>query len=356
MSRNYTVCLKMRGLNVIIFYYQIERRNTVKKSLIILFLIIFVLSLAGCSSSESDMQEPEFGIAATVFPAYDFARQIAGDRLPVSLVVPAGSDIHSFEPTAKDIIKMENWLVVCNGGESESWVEQIFESSDTKLQPIYMMDCVDVVEEELKEGMVEVPHSHDGEECTEDHEHEEEEEHEHEPEFDEHVWTSPVNAVKICTEICRRLCEIDPEGAEYYKANLADYSAKLMELDGQFRHVVENASSNTLVFADRFPVRYFVEEYDLDYYAAYPGCISQSEPSVRTVVFLIDRVREYKTPAVMYIEFSNEKMADIICEDTGCKKLLFHSCHNVSAKEFEEGITYMELMRSNLESLKEALG
>ena len=197
MSRNYTVCLKMRGLNVIIFYYQIERRNTVKKSLIILFLIIFVLSLAGCSSSESDMQEPEFGIAATVFPAYDFARQIAGDRLPVSLVVPAGSDIHSFEPTAKDIIKMENWLVVCNGGESESWVEQIFESSDTKLQPIYMMDCVDVVEEELKEGMVEVPHSHDGEECTEDHEHEEEEEHEHEPEFDEHVWTSPVNAVKI---------------------------------------------------------------------------------------------------------------------------------------------------------------
>ena len=332
-----------------------------KKSLISLFLIIFALSFSACSSSDSIGEEPEFGIAATVFPAYDFARQIAGDRMPVSLVVPAGSDIHSFEPTAKDIIKMENWLVVCNGGESESWVEQIFESSPTAHEPIYMMDCVDVVEEELKEGMVEVPHSHDGEECTEDHEHEHEEEaqheeeHEHEPEFDEHVWTSPVNAVKICTEICHRLCEIDPEGAEYYKANLESYSAKLLELDKQFREVVESSDSKTLVFADRFPVRYFVEEYGLDYYAAYPGCISQSEPSVRTVVFLIDRVREYSTPAVFYIEFSNEKMADIICEDTGCKKLLFHSCHNVSAEQFENGITYLELMSSNLESVKEAL-
>ena len=129
-----------------------------------------------------------------------------------------------------------------------------------------------------------------------------------------------------------------------------------MELDAEFRKAVDEANGHTLIFADRFPVRYFTEEYGLEYFAAYPGCISQSEPSVRTVVYLIDRVREHKTPAVLFIEFSNEKMADIICEDTGCKKLLFHSCHNVSAEEFKNGISYLELMYSNLNSLKEALG
>lgn len=326
------------------------------KRIIALILILAALfSLTACATEESTGEDAEFGIAATVFPAYDFARQIAGERLPVKLIVPPGADTHSFEPTAKDIITMENWLVVCNGGESEHWVEEVFEGHDSFIEPICMMDCVDVVEEELKEGMVDVPHTHDGVECTEDHAHEEYE-HGEEAEYDEHVWTSPVNAVKICREICDRLCEIDPEGQDYYRENLANYAAELEALDKDFRAVVEAASSKTLIFADRFPVRYFVEEYGLEYFAAYPGCISQSEPSVRTVVYLIDRVREHKTPAVFYVEFSNEKMADIICEDTGCKKLLFHSCHNVSADEFDAGISYLQLMRSNLETLKEALG
>ena len=321
--------------------------------------LILILAAAFCftaCSSENAEESAEFGIAATVFPAYDFARQIAGDRMPVKLIIPPGSDLHSFEPTAKDIITMENWLVVCNGGESEHWVEEVFEGKENHYEPIYMMDCVDVVEEELKEGMVEVPHSHEGEECTEDHDHEEEHDEHEEAEYDEHVWTSPANAIKICQTICERLCAIDPEGEEYYRENLNSYTAQLEKLDRAFRSVVDAASNRTLIFADRFPVRYFVEEYGLDYFAAYPGCISQSEPSVKTVVFLIDRVREYETPAVLYIEFSNEKMADIICEDTGCKKLLFHSCHNVSAEQFDSGVSYLQLMESNLVTLKEALG
>ena len=325
-----------------------------KKSIVSFILIFFSLMLCACQGDPETGGDADFGIAATVFPAYDFARQIAGDRIPVKLIVPAGSDIHSFEPTAKDIITMKNWLLVANGGHSEAWVEEIVHDCAARYEPIYMMDCVQVVEEEVVEGMELVPHSHDGEECTEDHGHEDE--HEKESEFDEHVWTSPVNAVKICEEICRRLCEIDPDGAEFYTANLESYSAKLKKLDADFREAVESAQSNTLIFADRFPVRYFTEEYGLEYFAAYPGCISQSEPSVRTVVYLIDRVREHSTPAVLYIEFSNEKMADIICEDTGCGKLLFHSCHNVSEDEFKSGVTYLELMQSNLESLKEALG
>ena len=127
-------------------------------------------------------------------------------------------------------------------------------------------------------------------------------------------------------------------------------------LDADFRSVIANAKRHTLIFADRFPVRYFVEEYGLDYFAAFPGCADDAEPSARTVAFLIDRVREEQAPAVLYIEFSNQKMADIVCEDTGCKKLLFNSCHNVTADQLRGGVTYLELMRGNLETVKEALG
>ncbi|MDO4983264.1 MAG: metal ABC transporter substrate-binding protein, partial [Eubacteriales bacterium] len=172
----------------------------------------------------------------------------------------------------------------------------------------------------------------------------------------EHVWTSPVNAVLICREIANALCEVDPENSGQYSRSCDEYCAKLKELDAQFRSIVENASCSTVVFADRFPVRYFVEEYGLEYFAAFPGCAEDTEPSARTVAYLIDRVREYKTPAVFFIEFSNEKMADIICEDTGCAKLLFHSCHNVSAQAFEDGVSYLELMKGNALNLKEALG
>ena len=172
----------------------------------------------------------------------------------------------------------------------------------------------------------------------------------------EHVWTSPVNAQLICRAISAALCQADPAHASDYTARCVDYCAELQELDADFRGVIANAKRHTLIFADRFPVRYFVEEYGLDYFAAFPGCADDAEPSARTVAFLIDRVREEQAPAVLYIEFSNQKMADIVCEDTGCEKLLFNSCHNVTADQLRGGVTYLELMRGNLETVKEALG
>ena len=326
-----------------------------KRTLALLIVFCLCICLCGC---ESSLQRPteEFGIVTTVFPAYDFARNIAGNRLPVYLLVPPGAESHSFEPAAQDIMLLENWFLVCNGGESEVWLEEFTEGESMKVQPLYMMDCVETVTEELKEGMQQLPHSHSEDEHCEHEEHEHEE-HDHgdEMEFDEHVWTSPANAVLICREICRRLCELDSENSDYYMANTDTYCEKLLELDSRFRQLTENSSCRTLIFADRFPVRYFVEEYELDYFAAFPGCSDQAEPSARTVAFLIDKVREDSIPAVFHIEFSNEKMADIICEDTGCKKLLFHSCHNVSAEDFKSGISYLELMEQNYESLKEAL-
>ena len=176
------------------------------------------------------------------------------------------------------------------------------------------------------------------------------------PEYDEHVWTSPRNAAAICRRICAELCAIDPEGAEDYRANCERYCAELDALDAAFRETVAQGKLRTLVFADRFPVRYFVEEYGLDYFAAFPGCADDTEPSARTVAFLIDRVREQEIPAVLYIEYSNQKMADVICEDTHCRKALFHSCHTVSAADLAKGASYLKLMWDNVESVKEALG
>lgn len=306
---------------------------------IISFILCFAMFivLCACSDAETEDRSEGLSIVTTLFPAYDFVREIAGENNTVTLLVPPGSEAHSFEPTPKDIITIEKCdLLICNGGESEAWLDEILDGLDNEIRFISMLDCVNALTEEIKDGMQ--TKEEGGEE------------------YDEHVWTSPLNAALISEEICKVLCEISPENAESFNDNCKAYCAQLYELDEEFRTVVEAARFDTLVFADRFPVRYFVEEYGLGYFAAFPGCADDAEPSAKTVAFLIDRVREYNIPAVLYIEFSNEKMADIICEDTGCRKLLFHSCHNVSAEDIKNGVSYLELMRSNLVSVKEALG
>lgn len=313
-------------------------------------ILICTLCLALCACGQQ-VQAPEtdggVNIVATVFPAYDFARQIAGDDGNVTLLIPPGSEAHSYEPTPQDIIRIQNCdLLVCNGGESEAWLDEILSGMGNEIPTVVMLDCVDALTEEDKDGMqVHKHHDHD-------HDHDEHED----EEYDEHVWTSPVNVQLICRAISAALCQADPANASDYTARCVDYCAELQELDADFRGVIANAKRHTLIFADRFPVRYFVEEYGLDYFAAFPGCADDAEPSARTVAFLIDRVREEQAPAVLYIEFSNQKMADIVCEDTGCEKLLFNSCHNVTADQLRGGVTYLELMRGNLETVKEALG
>ena len=297
-------------------------------------LLCLCLMLCGCTAQpEKPHDETKLQIVCTSFPAYDFAREIAGDRAELTLLIKPGSEVHSYEPTPKDMIRIqESDLFICNGGESEQWAKTLI---TPELNTIYMMDCVDTVEESA-DGIY---NAEDGE-----------------PELDEHVWTSPLNAIKISEEICNALCKLDTDNAEAYKTNFAAYKAQLMALDREFRQVIKNSGKHTLVFADRFPMRYFALEYGLDCYAAFPGCSSETEPSAKTVAYLIDRVREDKIPAVLYMEFSNQKMADVICEDTGCKKLPFYSAHSVSAEQFEQGASYLDLMRINLNSLKEALG
>lgn len=299
-------------------------------------LFVLCLALSGCTAPTDEAKDPtKLQIVCSCFPAYDFAREIAGEHAQLTLLIKPGTEVHSYEPTPRDVERIADCdLFICNGGESEEWVSELV-SSEQKI--IFMMDCVTAVEES-DEGI----YAAEGEEA--------------EPELDEHVWTSPKNAVLICNELCRAFCELDPDNSAEYKARLKGYTGELDALDKALRETVESARRSTLVFADRFPMRYFTLEYGLEYFAAFPGCASQTEPSAKTVAFLIDRVREENIPAVLYMEFSNEKMADIICEDTGCRKLPFYSAHSVSAQQFENGVTYLDLMRLNLSSLKEALG
>ena len=283
-----------------------------------------LLSLAACGvrGGEADAEGQSnsgLTIVTTLFPAYDFARELCGGRCEIVLLVPPGAEAHSYEPTPQDLLRIQSCdLLICNGGESEAWLDTLH-----------------------KEGMQRIREEEAGED---------------EIEYDEHVWTSPRNAAVICRAICEELCALDEAGAEEYRGNCESYCAKLDELDAAFRDVVAGARGNCLVFADRFPARYFVEEYGLDYFAAFPGCADDTEPSARTVAFLIDRVREQDIPAVLYIEYSDQKMADVVCEDTGCEKRLFHTCHTVSAEDLKNGATYLGLMWANTESVKEALG
>jgi zinc transport system substrate-binding protein len=307
-----------------------------KKLIITIISFCMLLPLCGCKGGSYESGGQGLNIITTVFPAYDFAKELAGDKANVCLLVPPGSESHSYEPTAQDILKLQSCdLLIYNGGESESWVEDILDSMDGEIPTLVMLDCVDALEEEVKEGM--------------------QAEVEDELEYDEHVWTSPRNAAIIAEAIGDELCAIDAGNADYYSKRTNEYCAQLLELDDEFRALISGSDTKTMIFADRFPARYFVEEYGLDYYAAFPGCADDTEPSAKTVAFLIDKVKAENVKAVFYIEFSNQKMADVISEETGCEKLLFHCCHNVTRSQLDEGVSYLGLMEQNLETLREAL-
>ncbi|MDR1621288.1 MAG: metal ABC transporter substrate-binding protein [Synergistaceae bacterium] len=288
----------------------------------------------------------KINIVTTIFPPYDFTREVAQDEAEITMLLRPGSETHSYEPTPQDIIKIQNCDVfIYVGGESDEWVKNVLKAIDApKMQIVTLMDCVSVVEEEIVEGMQE-----------EEEEEEEEEGHVHEEEYDEHVWTSPRNAKLIVQKISGTLCEVDAVNADAYKKNTAACLEKLDKLDAELKKVVDGAARKTLVFGDRFPFRYFADAYGLSYFAAFPGCSTETEASAATVAFLIDKVEAEKIPVVFHIELSNEKIADTICEATGAKNLLLHACHNISRDDFQKGATYLGLMTANIDALKQAL-
>lgn len=311
-----------------------------KKNIVTILLLILTASVfCGCSGVDfnGSTQSGKLKIVTTIFPQYDFARQVAGDKAEISMLLYPGAESHSFEPTPQDIIKIrEADLFIYTGGESDTWIKNLIKSSE--LNSSKVISLMETVEQD---DLIFEEHSHEG--------------NMHNDYYDEHVWTSVENAQEVVEEICERLCVIDPSNKAYYELNAKNYISRLEELDAKFENIVEASKRKEIVFGDRFPFKYFAHEYGLNYYSAYPGCSAEAEPDAQTVSDLIDLVNNRKIPIVFYVEFSNEKTADVICEATNAKKLLFHSCHNVTKAEFESGITYIDLMNKNAENLREGL-
>lgn len=306
-----------------------------KRLTALLLAAVMAFSLCACAAPDEAGDSGKLKIVATIFPQYDFARQIAGDLADVTMLLSPGEETHTYDPSPADIITIGSAdIFIYGGGESDTWIDGVLSSLDTSgMTLISMMDVCELLEEEGEE------HEHGHEEDV----------------YDEHVWTSPVNSMKIVEAIADALCAVDGDNQSVYRANEEAYLTRLTELDSSFRDVVGGASRNTLVFGDRFPLLYFAREYGLDYHAAFPGCASNTEPSAATVAALIDRVKAENIPIVFKIELSNGKTADTIAEASGARVETFYTCHTISKDDFEAGETYLSLMERNLDLLKEAL-
>lgn len=368
-----------------------RKTEFLRKSVVFIVTISMILGMTGCGKTTEKEDNYRLKIVTSLFPYYDMARAVIGDvkGIDLKMTVTPGQDSHSFEPTPSDVIQMENAdMLIYNGGSLETWIDTLLDSLNNKNQiQMKMMDYVDVLNEEIVEGMdtrfeehdhdehshkednhnkekhkedshseenhKEDNHSEDSSNDSEFHNEDSEEEHE---ETDEHIWTSPVNEIIMTEKICETLSKALPEEKENFQKNAENYISQLKELDNEFRTIVENAKINEIIFADKFPLQYFAKEYGLKYYAAFPGCGSDMEPSAKTIGFLVDKIKEDNIKAVFYLELSSHIVADAIETDTGAKPLQFNSCHNITQKQFDSGVTYVDLMKENVNNLKIALG
>ena len=258
------------------------------KKIITVICLSLAMVLTGCADIKPSEESEKISVVATIFPCYDFARQVGGDCADVTLLIPPGSESHSYEPTSSDIIKISGCdLFIYVGGESDKW--------------------------------------HD--------------------EYDEHVWTSLRNAEKILTSVEAVLSELDPENSEIFEKNCMSYVAGISDLDSKFTELFNSVTDKTMIFADRFPFLYFTRDYDIPYYAAFPGCASQTEPSILVISKLIDKVKEEGIKTVYYMDFSSSKTAASISEATGAETACLYSCHNVTDEQLKSGVTYLSLIK-----------
>lgn len=326
-----------------------------RKIFCLLLSAVLVLSVGCAAKPAAQEDDGRLRVVCSLFPYYDFVRAIGGEYVDAQLLVPAGRETHSFEPTPLDVIKVSRAdVLIYNGGHGEYWVSEILGSAGEKIPTVVcMMDHTEALEEEIVEGMEVHEHHHHHED---DHDHETEDDGHHEEiEYDEHIWTSPVGSKELCRTIYEALCAADPAHKDAYAANLAAYLEELDALDEAFRQVVAEGQRNLLVFGDRFPLLYFCKTYGLDYRAAFHGCAGDTEPSLETLKYLIDKVNSEQIPVVYTIELSSQKIADAIAESTGARVETLHSCQTISRQEFDNGETYLSLMWRNVDALKEGL-
>ena len=302
--------------------------------LLVLMALVFS-TLAGCSEQPQE-DSGKLQIVATLFPQYDFARQIAGDQAEVTMLLPFGMESHTFDPKPADIMKVNSSdLFLYTGQYMEPWAQSLIDALGDSQTWVVDLSAGITLEEE----------GHDHDDSDDSHTHD----------YDPHIWTSPVNAITMVKSILSSLCAIDPDHAADYTGRAEDYIAQLTELDTDFRSMIDAAPRKEIVFGGRFAFAYFVREYGLEYMAAFDSCSSETEPSVQVMNQMINAVKEKAIPIVYYEEMTDPKVARAICSETGAQMRLLHSCHNVSKEEYDSGATYLTLMRQNLENLKEGL-
>ncbi len=318
------------------------------KKITVLLLALFMLvgALAGCGKQNDTNQTDKLSIVTTIFPEYDWVREILGDKADnaeITMLLDNGVDLHSYQPTADDIVKISDCdLFIYVGGESDEWVEDALRNAaNGNMKVINLLEVLgdSVKTEEIVEGM-------------------QEEEYEYEEEADEHVWLSLKNAKMLVRVISKALQELDPNNKDIYAANADAYVKKLSALDAEYQAAVDAASNKTILFGDRFPFRYLVDDYGLRYYAAFVGCSAETEAGFETISFLAKRVDELKLPCVLTIEGAQHKIAETIVRNTTAKNqrvLTMDSMQSTTSKDVKNGTTYLSVMEKNLSVLKEAL-
>lgn len=302
-----------------------------------------LLAAFGCGKAETKPSgEEKLKVVATLFPQYDFARSIAGDRAQVTLLLPPGVDSHSYDPSMSDLMSMkEADLLIYTGDTMETWASAFITAAGEDCAVLDVSRGISL----LSTGEEHEEDSHDQEDEADAHSHN----------IDPHIWTSPVNAMTICQTISEELCRLDPEGADVYTENTRRLTEELEGLDGAFRECAEQAEGKTLFFGGKFSLLYFTHEYGFSYMSLYDSCSESAEPGVRRMGEMTVAMKEQNARVIFYPELTEPKAAQSIAEQTGAKPLLFHSCHNVSEQDFKAGESYMSLMNRNLENLREAL-
>lgn len=339
-----------------------------KITALLLALLMLVSALAGCGKQNDTNKTDKLSIVTTIFPEYDWVRAVLGDKADnaeVTMLLDNGVDLHSYQPTADDIVKISDCdLFIYVGGESDEWVEDALRNAaNGNMKVINLLEVLgdSVKTEEIVEGMQEAEHEYeDAEEHEHEdaHAHEDAEEHEHEEEADEHVWLSLKNAKMLVRVISKALQELDPDNKDIYAANADAYVKKLSALDAEYQAAVDAASNKTILFGDRFPFRYLVDDYGLRYYAAFVGCSAETEAGFETISFLAKRVDELKLPCVLTIEGAQHKIAETVVRNTTAKNqrvLTMDSMQSTTSKDVKNGTTYLSVMEKNLSVLKEAL-
>lgn len=313
-----------------------------KNKITAILLAVLMLMLCGCSYT-APKKSDRLSVVCSIFAPYDFARRIAGDRAEVKMLLPTGVESHSYEPTPRDIIELENSDIFFYVSEhTETWVTQITDAVEN--ESVKKIDIADEL------GIVINDHDHDH-----GHHHGEEHDEHDESETDEHIWTNLETATKMIDCIAKEMGEADTDNADYYSENAKAYSAEILKLRDDFSRLVKSSKRREIVSGSRFAMKNFTREFGIEFTAAFDSCVDNTEPSASVMAQIIDKINADNLPVVFYEELTEPKIARAVSIETGAKMLLLHSCHNVSSDEMKRGETYLSLMRQNYRNLKEAL-